>query len=49
MPMLAWYVEVFEKSWFKSEIGAAITVTPNAALVLAHWGFDMERAGAVPS
>ena len=44
-----WHVEVFEKSWSKNETGAAITVTPNAALVLARWGFDMETAGAVPN
>jgi salicylate hydroxylase len=44
-----WHVEVFERSQFKTEIGAAITVTPNAALVLDRWGFDMEKAEAVPN
>lgn len=44
-----WHVEVFERSQFKNEIGAAITVTPNAALVLDRWGFDMEKAEAVPN
>jgi salicylate hydroxylase len=42
-------VEVFERSQFKNEIGAAITVTPNAALALSRWGFDMEKAEAVPN
>jgi salicylate hydroxylase len=36
-------VEVFEQSQFKSEVGAAITVTPNGALVLKEWGFDLTR------
>jgi salicylate hydroxylase len=40
-------VEVFEQSQFKSEVGAAITVTPNGALVLKEWGFDFDKAGAV--
>ncbi|KAK0725912.1 hypothetical protein B0H67DRAFT_681144 [Lasiosphaeris hirsuta] len=44
-----WDVEVFERSQFKNEIGAAISVPPNAARVLDHWGFDRERAGAVPN
>ncbi|KAK4247617.1 3-hydroxybenzoate 6-hydroxylase [Corynascus novoguineensis] len=42
-----WDVEVFERSQFKNEIGAAITVTPNAAMVLRRWGFDMEKAMAM--
>lgn len=44
-----WHVEVFEKSRFKNEIGAAITVTPNATLVLDRWGFDMEKAAPTPN
>ena len=44
-----WHVDVFERSQFKNETGAAITVTPNAALVLDHWGFDMAKAEAVPN
>lgn len=38
-------VEIFEKSTFKNEIGAAITMTPNANLILDRWGFDAKRAG----
>ena len=38
-------VEIFEKSSFKHEIGAAITMTPNANLVLDRWGFDAAGAG----
>lgn len=38
-------VEIFERSTFKNEIGAAITLTPNANLVLDHWGFDAVKAG----
>lgn len=33
-------VELFESSKFRSEIGAAITVTPNGSKVLRHWGVD---------
>lgn len=39
-------VEIFEKSTFKNEIGAAITLTSNAMLVLDKWGFDQHKAGA---
>lgn len=38
---------MFERSRFKDEVGAAITMTSSAARILAHWGFDFERAGAV--
>jgi len=38
-------VEIFEKSTFKNEIGAAVTLTPNAMRVLHRWGFDAVRAG----
>ena len=38
-------VEVFERSAFKNEIGAAITLTPNANLILERWGFDAGKAG----
>ncbi|KAF1961722.1 FAD/NAD(P)-binding domain-containing protein [Byssothecium circinans] len=40
-------VEVFEKSSFKREIGAAILLTPNGNRVLRRWGFDFEKAGGV--
>lgn len=44
-----WHVEMFERSEFKNEIGAAITVTPNATLVLDRWGFDKEKAAGLPN
>ena len=37
-------VEVYERSTFKHEVGAAITLTPNANLILDHWGFDAVKA-----
>lgn len=37
-------VELFEKSSFRSEIGAALTVTPNGTRVLDGWGFDFDKA-----
>lgn len=40
-------VEIFEKSRFKNEIGAAMTITPNATAVLDRWKFDFEKSGAV--
>ncbi|KAI0167936.1 hypothetical protein BJ166DRAFT_244034 [Pestalotiopsis sp. NC0098] len=40
-------VEIFERSTFKNEYGAAITVTPNGSRVLDSWGFDDAKAGAV--
>lgn len=39
-------VTLYEKSTFKNEIGAAITLTPNAMLVLDRWVFDAACAGA---
>ncbi|KAI0603001.1 hypothetical protein F4775DRAFT_587533 [Biscogniauxia sp. FL1348] len=33
-------VEIFEKSTFKDEVGAAITITPNGARILESWGLD---------
>ncbi len=44
-----WSVTIFEKSRFSNEIGAAITVAPNATRVLDHWGFDSVGLGAVPN
>jgi len=37
-----WDVTVLERSRFKNEIGAAISVPPNATMVLDQWGFDVE-------
>ncbi|KAK4641286.1 hypothetical protein QC761_611030 [Podospora bellae-mahoneyi] len=42
-----WHVAVYEKSSFKNEIGAAITITPNATLVLERFGFDFLEFGGV--
>ncbi|QDS68641.1 hypothetical protein FKW77_001718 [Venturia effusa] len=41
-------VTVYEKSRFSSEVGAAISVPPNAVRELLRWGFDMDRAKATP-
>ncbi|KAL1983996.1 hypothetical protein VTN96DRAFT_9681 [Rasamsonia emersonii] len=40
-------VEIFERSQFKSEVGAAIHSSPNATRILKYWGFDFERAQAL--
>jgi salicylate hydroxylase len=40
--------QVFEKSRFKNEIGAAINVCPNATRLLTSYGFDFARTGSVP-
>jgi salicylate hydroxylase len=42
-----WSCELFERSSFAHEIGAAISVTPNATRCLAHWGFDFAKARPV--
>ncbi|GJC98805.1 putative salicylate hydroxylase [Colletotrichum higginsianum] len=42
-------VEIYEKSRFKSEVGAAICTPPNSSRILAHYGFDFERARATTS
>ncbi|KAI4240695.1 MAG: hypothetical protein LQ352_007578 [Teloschistes flavicans] len=39
-------VEIFEKSAFATEVGAALAVTPNGARVLSSLGFSFERARA---
>ncbi|GKU06751.1 unnamed protein product [Fusarium langsethiae] len=40
-------VEIFERSNFKDEIGAAITITPNGMRILRHFGFDPKTARGV--
>lgn len=40
-----WHCTLFERSSFKNEIGAAITVNPSVVRCLTHWDFDFERAG----
>lgn len=42
-----WKVSIYERSKFKNEVGAGITVPPNAGLVLRHLGFDFEKARPV--
>ncbi|KAK0702961.1 hypothetical protein B0T26DRAFT_659249 [Lasiosphaeria miniovina] len=44
-----WDVEIFERSQFKNEIGAAISLPSNAARVLDHWQFDLQKAAPVPN
>lgn len=40
-------VELFEKSKFSNETGAAIVIGPNGTRILSKWGFDFERTGAL--
>ncbi|KAF5664286.1 salicylate 1-monooxygenase [Fusarium heterosporum] len=42
-------VEVFERSKFENEIGAAITITPNGMRILKGFGFDPKSARGVQS
>lgn len=44
---MIWSSQLYERSRFASEVGAAIKIGPNATPVLAHYGFDFERAGAI--
>lgn len=37
-------VEIFERSHFRQEVGAAIIATPNAGRILAEWGFNTAAA-----
>lgn len=40
-------VEIYEKSHFKNETGAAIIIGCNGTKILRAWGFDFEKAGAM--
>ena len=40
-------VEMFERSQFKNEVGAAIVIGVNGTKILRSWGFDFEKAGAL--
>ncbi|KIW19271.1 hypothetical protein PV08_03565 [Exophiala spinifera] len=40
-------VEVFERSQFKNENGAAVSITPNGGRILQRWGFDSVKAGGI--
>ncbi|KAI1426708.1 FAD/NAD(P)-binding domain-containing protein [Xylaria sp. FL1777] len=42
-------VQVYERSRFKNEVGAAISTPPNATVVLRRWGFDFAAAQTVPN
>ncbi|KAK8048639.1 hypothetical protein PG994_010369 [Apiospora phragmitis] len=41
------HVEVFERSNFADEVGAAITITPNGSRILDSWGFNNDDAHIV--
>ena len=38
---------MFERSEFRNENGAAVSITPNGGRILQHWGFDSVKAGGV--
>ncbi|KAK4948707.1 hypothetical protein LTR10_012711 [Elasticomyces elasticus] len=40
-------VELYEKSRFRNETGAAIVIGPNGSRVLSKWGFNFDKAGAM--
>ncbi|KAH9237593.1 hypothetical protein K456DRAFT_1828475 [Colletotrichum gloeosporioides 23] len=42
-------VEIFEKSQFSKEVGAAISAPPNSSRILDYFGFDFSRAKATPA
>lgn len=35
--------QIFERSSFDNEVGAAIHVAPNASRIMQDWGFDIEE------
>ena len=41
-----WF-QVFERSQFKNENGAAVSIPPNGARILDYWGFDSAAAGGI--
>lgn len=41
------HIEIFEKSKFSSETGAALVLGVNGTKILSRWGFDVEKAGAL--
>jgi salicylate hydroxylase len=44
---LSFALQIFEKSAFATEVGAALMITPNGARVLSRLGFSFTRARAV--
>ena len=43
----SFHVQIYERSRFNKEIGAAVAIAPNSVSVLEKWRFDLEKAGAV--
>ena len=41
------FVKVFERSEFKNEAGAAVSIPPNGGRILNHWNFDSAKAGGI--
>jgi salicylate hydroxylase len=39
--------QVFERSEFKNEAGAAVSIPPNGGRILEHWNFDSVKAGGI--
>lgn len=37
-------IQLYERSKFANEIGAAINMCPNAARILSYYEFDVDRA-----
>lgn len=40
-------VDVYERSQFSNETGAAIIIGPNGSRILSRWGFDYDAVGAL--
>ena len=40
-------VTIFERSQFRNEAGAAVSIPPNGARLLEAWGFDGKKAGGI--
>jgi salicylate hydroxylase len=40
-------VTIFERSQFRNEAGAAVSIPPNGARLLEAWGFDAKKAGGI--
>lgn len=40
-------VDIYERSEFSNETGAAIVIGPNGSRILSRWGFDYDAAGAL--
>jgi salicylate hydroxylase len=40
-------IDIYERSQFSNETGAAIVIGPNGSRILSKWGFDYDAAGAL--